>query len=162
MSKTTRHYHRSHSRRNVWKEKWANHSIISLEWRNLHEMSLKDYALPDHLMSKYFELFNGFHTSRNLGIFNMHPRDAKLKLAEGITTMLHNSQDAETAKEEFLRCFPKKVFLWISEKCFLGTLLFLKYIVWNLKTNGRSLSAYCSRRVKWAKKIESIEKPKLK
>lgn len=122
----------------------------------------KIMSLPDHLMSKYFELLTDFTHQEIWEFLNMHPRDAKLKLAEGITTMLHNSQDAETAKEEFLRMFSEKGLPdEISEKMLpSGTFTILEVVIASgiCSSNGEARRLIAQGGVKWGEeKIESIE-----
>ncbi len=65
----------------------------------------KTMSIPDHLMSKYFELLTDLSRHDIDQLLAGHPRDAKLQLAEEITTMLHDEKAAHKAREEFLNVF---------------------------------------------------------
>jgi tyrosyl-tRNA synthetase len=67
------------------------------------DMFGKVMAIPDSLISKYFELLTDEKAPEGFG-----PREAKLTLAEIIVEKLHNQKKALTAKEEFVRVFSKR------------------------------------------------------
>lgn len=62
----------------------------------------KVMSVSDEMMMKYYNLL----TEEDLGkIKEMHPKEAKLKLAEIIAAQYHGKQAAEKAREEFDRIF---------------------------------------------------------
>lgn len=65
----------------------------------------KIMSIPDNIMSKYFELLTDLSRHDIDQLLAGHPRDAKLRLAEEMVTMLHNKEAAHTAREEFLKIF---------------------------------------------------------
>ncbi len=66
------------------------------------EMFGKVMSISDDSMRIYYELL----TDLNLeGVKNLHPKEAKLKLAEDIVRQFHNSNDAKKAREDFERTF---------------------------------------------------------
>ena len=69
------------------------------------DMFGKIMSISDQLMVEYYELL----TDENLaGIKKMHPKEAKVKLAENIITQYHSKELAENAREEFQRVFGLK------------------------------------------------------
>lgn len=65
----------------------------------------KIMSISDSLMFKYFELL----TDQDLALVKkMHPKEAKLKLAEDIVSQYHSRESAEEARREFDRVFSKK------------------------------------------------------
>lgn len=68
----------------------------------------KTMSIPDHLMAKYFELLTDLDRGEIGTILAGHPRDAKLRLAQELTTMLHDANAAQKAREEFLKIFADK------------------------------------------------------
>jgi tyrosyl-tRNA synthetase len=65
----------------------------------------KIMSISDALMLKYYELL----TEEDLGrIKTMHPKEAKLKLAELIIGQYHSPESASSASQEFERVFSKK------------------------------------------------------
>jgi tyrosyl-tRNA synthetase len=65
----------------------------------------KTMSISDELMCKYFTLL----TDEDLeNIKKLHPREAKLLLAEKLCCQYHCSQAAKTAREEFIRVFSSK------------------------------------------------------
>jgi tyrosyl-tRNA synthetase len=69
----------------------------------------KVMSIPDHLIWKYLELLTDVPRKHiTEWITQKHPRDAKIVLAEHITTMLHSSEQAMSAQEEFFRMFVQK------------------------------------------------------
>lgn len=65
----------------------------------------KVMSISDELMMKYFELL----TDEDLNtIKNLHPKEAKLKLAEDIVKQYHGDKEAAGARQEFERVFAKK------------------------------------------------------
>ncbi len=65
----------------------------------------KTMSIPDHLMAKYYELLTDLSRKEIDETLAGHPRDAKLKLAEMVTKMLHDAESAQKAREEFLNIF---------------------------------------------------------
>jgi len=69
------------------------------------EMFGKIMSISDELMIKYYELL----TDQDLDkVKKMHPKEAKLALAEDIVRQYHGIQSAKKAREEFQRIFSKK------------------------------------------------------
>ena len=69
------------------------------------EMFGKIMSISDELMLKYYELL----TDEDLDtIKKMHPKDAKLRLAQYIVTQYHSKKDAADARLEFKRVFSQK------------------------------------------------------
>ncbi|MDD2703543.1 MAG: tyrosine--tRNA ligase [Candidatus Omnitrophica bacterium] len=69
------------------------------------DMFGKTMSISDELMCKYFTLL----TDENLeNIKKMHPREAKLLLAERICRQYHCAETAKAAREEFIRVFSSK------------------------------------------------------
>ena len=69
------------------------------------EMFGKIMSISDELMIKYYELL----TDEDLGkIKSMHPKEAKLRLAEVIVSLYHGKDFAEKARTEFERVFGSK------------------------------------------------------
>jgi tyrosyl-tRNA synthetase len=69
----------------------------------------KTMSIPDSLVSKYFELLTDIPQEEITDwITNRHPRDAKIALAENLVTLLHSSEEAQNAQEEFFRMFSEK------------------------------------------------------
>ena len=65
----------------------------------------KIMSISDELMFKYYTLL----TNEDLGdIKNMHPKEAKLKLAEIITTQYHSQKEALEARNGFEKVFSSK------------------------------------------------------
>jgi len=65
----------------------------------------KVMSISDTLMLKYYELL----TDEDLGtVKNMHPKEAKLKLAEIIVTQYHGAEAGQKAKIEFEQVFSQK------------------------------------------------------
>lgn len=65
----------------------------------------KVMSISDDLMIKYYELL----TDENLdAVKNMHPKEAKMKLAQIITAQYHSAQDALKARDEFERVFSSR------------------------------------------------------
>jgi tyrosyl-tRNA synthetase len=69
------------------------------------EMFGKIMSVSDELMLKYYELL----TDEDLALVKqMHPRDAKIKLAKIIIAQYHSTREAEKEAEEFSRVFSQK------------------------------------------------------
>ncbi len=69
------------------------------------DMFGKIMSISDELMIKYYELL----TDEDMGaVKKMHPRDAKIKLAEIIITQYHSQDMAAKEKENFERVFAQK------------------------------------------------------
>jgi len=73
-----------------------------------NEVFGKTMSIPDDLMENWFELLTDLPLKKIKSIIKGHPRDAKLLLAQEITTNLHGQEKALKAKEEFLNIFAKK------------------------------------------------------
>jgi tyrosyl-tRNA synthetase len=70
-----------------------------------NEMFGKIMSISDILMMKYYELL----TDEELNIVkNMHPKEAKARLAEEIVRQYHSQEDARSARLEFERVFSQK------------------------------------------------------
>ncbi len=70
-----------------------------------NEIFGKLMSISDELMWKYYELL----TDEDLGaIKKMHPKEAKLKLAEDIVGQYHSKKEASLARGEFQRVFGQK------------------------------------------------------
>jgi len=69
------------------------------------EMFGKLMSISDDLMWKYYELL----TDEDLGVARkLHPKEAKLKLAENIIGQYHSQEKALAARREFQRVFSQK------------------------------------------------------
>ncbi|MEK6727577.1 MAG: tyrosine--tRNA ligase [Candidatus Omnitrophota bacterium] len=69
------------------------------------DMFGKIMSISDELMIEYYE----FLTDENLAdIKKMHPKEAKVKLAENIITQYHSKKEAKSARYEFERVFGQK------------------------------------------------------
>ncbi len=69
----------------------------------------KTMSIPDHLIWKYLELLTDVpRVDITHWITDKHPRDAKIKLAEELVILLHGSEAAKNAREEFHRMFTEK------------------------------------------------------
>lgn len=65
----------------------------------------KIMSIPDTLMEKYFFLLTDTPQPEIDKILALHPRDAKMKLANTITTQLTSQENADTAQEKFIEIF---------------------------------------------------------
>ena len=76
----------------------------------------KVMSIPDHLMIRYFELVTDVSLNEidqikiNLQNDNLHPQDAKKKLAREIVKLYHGQNAALIAEEEFEKVFKKKLY----------------------------------------------------
>jgi len=77
------------------------------------EMYGKAMSIPDELMMKYFELVTDF-TPNQISTMKaelqngiLHPRDAKMLLANTIVRMYHGNDAAENAESQFVSVFQK-------------------------------------------------------
>ena len=71
----------------------------------------KAMSIPDSLMETYFDLLteiSGKEVSKDIKSGKLHPRDAKVKLAQVLTAELHGEATAKNEVEEFKRVFSKK------------------------------------------------------
>lgn len=69
------------------------------------EMFGKIMSISDDLMLKYYELL----TDKDLAVVKkMHPKEAKMLLAEDIIGQYHSRAEAEAARQEFERVFSQK------------------------------------------------------
>lgn len=72
---------------------------------NPNEMFGKIMSISDDLMFKYYTLL----TAEDLGVVkSMHPKEAKLRLAENIIAQYHTQACAKNARQEFERVFSQK------------------------------------------------------
>ncbi|MCX5711641.1 MAG: tyrosine--tRNA ligase [Candidatus Omnitrophica bacterium] len=69
------------------------------------EMFGKIMSLSDNMMMKYFELLTDEDLSQIKGL---HPKEAKMRLAELIIAQYHSKAEGQKAREEFERVFSKK------------------------------------------------------
>jgi tyrosyl-tRNA synthetase len=69
------------------------------------EMFGKVMSISDELMFKYYELLTDSDLAQ---IKVMHPREAKVLLAEILISQYHSEKDAQAAKDEFERVFTQK------------------------------------------------------
>ena len=73
----------------------------------------KAMSIPDELMMKYFLLVSGLSQreldsiSEGLASGQLHPRDAKMRLAFSLTQRFHGTEAAQAAQEQFVRVFQK-------------------------------------------------------
>lgn len=65
----------------------------------------KIMSISDELMMKYYELLTD---EELIGIKKMHPKEAKMRLAENIIAQYHSKPEAESARTEFQRVFVQK------------------------------------------------------
>ncbi len=65
-------------------------------------------SIPDNLMEKYFMLLTDISKDEIQKILELHPREAKMTLAHIITTTFSSEQEANNAKEEFVRIFSER------------------------------------------------------
>lgn len=69
------------------------------------DMFGKIMSISDGLMMKYYELLTDEDLS---GIKKMHPKEAKMRLAENIIAQYHSKPEAGSARTEFQRVFVQK------------------------------------------------------
>jgi tyrosyl-tRNA synthetase len=69
------------------------------------EMFGKLMSIPDALMPKYYELLTDEDLS---AVKNMHPKEAKVKLAKIIVSQYHSLEEADRVASEFERVFSQK------------------------------------------------------
>ena len=78
------------------------------------DMYGKLMSIPDLAMGKYMRLATRWNPQeidtfeKDLGSGDMHPRDAKMKLAREITSIFYGDADAQKAEEVFVRTFQQK------------------------------------------------------
>ncbi|QGG48783.1 tyrosine--tRNA ligase [Heliorestis convoluta] len=78
------------------------------------EMYGKTMSIPDHCMIRYYELVTAVpmeeieQLSASVESGQVHPRDAKMRLAREIVTMYHSSEAAHEAEREFINIFQRK------------------------------------------------------
>ncbi len=78
------------------------------------EMYGKTMSIPDELIVRYFELVTSLpleevrSIKESLASGQLHPRDAKMRLAREIVSQYHNPDEALAAEEEFKRVFQKR------------------------------------------------------
>jgi tyrosyl-tRNA synthetase len=87
---------------------------MSSSWGNVvnildtpSDMFGKIMSVKDELIQKYFELCTRVPLHEIPKILEMHPKEAKLRLAKEITALYHNKEAAEAAKEEWENTFSK-------------------------------------------------------
>lgn len=69
---------------------------------SLNSMFGKLMSIPDEIMGEYFRLLTDFDTQR---FSKLHPKEAKLALAESITSVYYSPRLAKREREEFERVF---------------------------------------------------------
>ena len=69
------------------------------------DMFGKIMSVSDELMLKYYTLLTDEDVA---GVRNMHPKEAKVRLAKIIISQYHGVQEADTAADEFSRVFSSK------------------------------------------------------
>ena len=78
------------------------------------DMYGKVMSVPDFAMSKYYRLVTRFSPheidgiEKDLEAGQMHPRDAKMRLAREITSIFYGDEAADHAQEAFVRMFQQK------------------------------------------------------
>lgn len=78
------------------------------------EMYGRTMSIPDSLLPSWFERASGLPASevreilRQLEAGELHPRDAKMRLARAIVTLYHGAEAAARAEEAFVKQFQKK------------------------------------------------------
>lgn len=78
------------------------------------EMYGKVMSIPDHAMRGYFDLLSSFEPAqiadieKRIAAESLHPRDAKMMLAQDIVTIYHDAEAAARAEAHFKRVFQKK------------------------------------------------------
>ena len=78
------------------------------------DMYGKLMSIPDLAMGKYMRLATRWNPQeidafeKDLGSGDIHPRDAKMKLAREITSIFYGDADAQKAEEVFVRTFQQK------------------------------------------------------
>jgi tyrosyl-tRNA synthetase len=72
---------------------------------NPKDMFGKLMSIPDEIMWEYFRLLTHFNVEE---VKKMHPKEAKLLLAESIVSFYHSSKIAKKEREEFERVFSKR------------------------------------------------------
>ena len=78
------------------------------------DMYGKVMSVPDFAMSKYYRLVTRFSPheidgiEKDLEAGQMHPRDAKMRLAREITSIFNGDEAADHAQEAFVRMFQQK------------------------------------------------------
>jgi len=70
----------------------------------------KIMSIPDEVMWDWYRLLTDRTDEEIEALKKIHPRDAKLELAYEIVSQFHGTEEAERAKEHFLRTFSKKEF----------------------------------------------------
>ena len=78
------------------------------------EMYGKVMSIPDHAMRGYFDLLSSFEPAqiadieKRIAAESLHPRDAKMMLAQDIVTIYHDAEAAGRAQAHFKRIFQKR------------------------------------------------------
>jgi len=78
------------------------------------EMFGKTMSIPDELMIRYYELVTNVpvdeirQLEQGLANNELHPRDLKMRLGWEIVNIYHSKDEANQAKEEFIRMFQNK------------------------------------------------------
>ena len=114
------------------------------------DMYGKLMSVPDKAMPQYFRLVTRWTASeiaaleKDVASGNVHPRDAKMKMAREVTEIFHGAVAAQRAEENFVRAFQKgivpddmPVFLLQSGQTVLDVLLEGKLVT--SKSEGRRL-----------------------
>lgn len=77
------------------------------------DMYGKVMSIPDKAMGQYFRLLSRWtpkeiaDLEKGIGENQIHPRDAKMKLAKEIVSIYHSEAEAEKAQEAFVRIFQR-------------------------------------------------------
>jgi len=83
-------------------------------YENARDMFGKTMSIPDELMIRYFELVTKVPVEeirkleKSLSEEKIHPRDLKMRLGWEIVRIYHGNEEANYAKEEFIKMFQKK------------------------------------------------------
>ncbi|MBC8262529.1 MAG: tyrosine--tRNA ligase, partial [Anaerolineales bacterium] len=78
------------------------------------EMYGKVMSIPDHAMRNYLDLLSSFEPAqiadveRRIATESLHPKDAKMMLAQDIVTIYHDAEAAARAAAHFKRVFQKR------------------------------------------------------
>ncbi|MDD2752838.1 MAG: tyrosine--tRNA ligase, partial [Candidatus Omnitrophica bacterium] len=72
---------------------------------NPKEIFGKIMSISDAMMIKYYELLTGIDLQE---VKAMHPKEAKMRLAEEIVSQYYSSKEAGAARQEFERVFSQK------------------------------------------------------
>ncbi len=103
------------------------------------DMFGKIMSISDEMMWKYYELLTGEDLEN---VKKLHPKEAKLKLAQILVTQFHSKENANIAREEFENIFKeKKLPEDVKEYKFSGTDKRLSEILYASGTTGSANEA---------------------